>query len=96
VTTRRYVIMLHDASSATVDAERYEINPDGSATFLVADDVPPAALRAVFTVNARGYRWIECADAGVSFSSAQLGAAPTPEPKPARLIPAAEVDDPLR
>ena len=92
MTIRHFVVRLHDSSSATIDAERYDIGPDGSVTFLVADDRPSAELRAVFSVNARGWRFIECADAGVSFSSAQCG---QPAPKPAKVLGQAQIPDPL-
>ena len=86
MTARRFVVTLGDATTATIDAEAFTI-PDGVLTFLVADADPPSPLRPVFAL-ARGWKWIEAADAGVSWSGAQQQ---HPESKPPRLIPATQI-----
>ena len=49
MTTHRFVVTLGDSTTATIDAEAFEIS-DGVATFLVADADPPAAFRPVFAL----------------------------------------------
>jgi hypothetical protein len=97
----RYTITLSDESTAQVDADGFGIS-DGVLVFSVADEAPPAGMRPVFALNPRSWRWLEAADAGVSFSNAAWGGSSAgggrteQQPKPPKVLPATPQPDTIR
>lgn len=97
--THRFVVTLSDESTCAVDADRVDVVDGGALVFAVTDG-DASAMREIFLLNARSWRWCVSADAGVSWSSAQWGGAqqdPAPPQRPPTIpLQAEDIPDPLR
>jgi hypothetical protein len=91
MSTRRFIVTIADGSVCAIEAAEFTVGVDGVLIFSVAGGPPPSPLRPVFAVSR--WRFVQAADAEVSFSNPAAGGTQPAEPK---ILKQARIDDLLR